>query len=142
MFAVAAGLKLAGLAAGQGMGASGGSGATIFGGLPWWAQGTLVAAELLLAVWLAGGWRPQAAAFSTLVMLSAFLAAVLIEMEKANPRSCGCLGALAPRQATASLALSLGLDCLMILLALWVYFSAPAAPNPSTRVLTSDTPGD
>ena len=129
VFAVTAGLKLAAL---SGRGSHLQAAPTMFSALPTWGQWALVAGELVLAVWLASGWRSRLGAFLTIVVLSGFLAAVIVEMGKSNPHSCGCAGALPIQDPAASLWVTLSADSLLLLLALWVYFaSLPSAPRKS-----------
>jgi len=120
VLAVAAGLKLAWMAGHkQAAGAE-----TLFSGLPMWGKWGLVAAELGLAAWLANGWLQRWAAMAAICLLSVFLCVVVIEMGKVEPKSCGCLGAMAVGSGRTSLWVTLGMDVGLLGLALWVYFAA------------------
>ena len=120
IFAGAAGLKIA---AAQGVTAHPAAGvATMFSALPVWAQWTLITAELLLAIWLVTNYHPRWSTFATIVLLSTFLGAILVEMGKTNPHSCGCLGTLAPASPLQALWMSLTLDVILLAGALWLYY--------------------
>ena len=123
VFAIAAGLKIAWLAGPRAAGAVGGTG-TMFGSLPPWGQWTLIIVELTLAVWLGSGWRPRWGGFLTIVLLSVFLGAIIVEMGKPEPQSCGCMGALSVPKPLLSLWMTLALDSVLLVGALWVYFAS------------------
>jgi len=47
--------------------------------------------ELVLAVWLASGWRVRIPVIAAIVLLSIFSALLAAELSKDNPDPCGCL---------------------------------------------------
>jgi peptidoglycan/LPS O-acetylase OafA/YrhL len=114
VFAATAGLKLAHTSPGMTQ--------TMFSSLPHYLQWLVVGAELLMATWLASNWRPRWSAFFTIVLLSTFLGAILIEMGKPDPQPCGCFGAASTSSAMPGLWLSLAMDCVLLLGALGLYF--------------------
>lgn len=92
-FALAAGLKLARAPEGE----------TMFSELPPLARMALVAIELGLAGMLVSQHFPRLSALGTTLLLCAFMAAVLWELSKADPRPCGCFGTpLSARSAEAT----------------------------------------
>jgi hypothetical protein len=115
VFAVTAGLKL-------GSTSSGVMAQTMFGSLPHAAQRMLVGGELVMAVWLASNWRPRWSAFFTIVVLSTFLGALVVELGKPDPQPCGCLGALSTGSAMRGLWISVALDGIMLIGALFLYY--------------------
>ncbi len=131
VFAITAGLKVAVILQGA---TRGGTAAvvTMFSSLPVAAQWTVVAAELALAVWLATGWRGRWGAFAAIVLLSGFMGAVIVEMGKPIPHPCGCFGALATGSPLRGLWITLSMDALLLLGALWIYFRG--LPRPSRLV--------
>ena len=116
VFAVTAGLKLGSAPS-----------ATMFNSLPPVIQWILLAAELALSLWLASGFLPRWSALATIVVLSTFLGALVVELGKPDPQPCGCLGALSTGSATRGLWISLSLDGVLLLAALWLYFLPDAA---------------
>jgi hypothetical protein len=107
---------------------------TMFGTLHPALQWTLVAGELLLATWLASNWKPRWSAFATITLLSIFASAVIVEITKPAPHSCGCFGTLSPTQSPrAGLAITLAMDALLLLGAFWCYFYTMRAPGPNAR---------
>jgi uncharacterized membrane protein YphA (DoxX/SURF4 family) len=117
VFAVAAGLKL---------GDPGGA-ETIFGALPLWGRWAVIAAELGIAVWLVSGILPRTCAFMTIVLLSVFLGAIVLELGKPVPRPCGCEGAVVilghePSSVRKTLLITLSMDVGLILVALAAYY--------------------
>jgi hypothetical protein len=138
VFAITAGLKVAMIARGA---PAGGTSAvvTMFSALPAWEQWAVVVAELILAVWLATGWRGRWGAFAVIVLLSGFMGAVIVEMGKPIPHPCGCFGALSGGSPLRGLWITLSMDAFLLLGALWIYFKAlprvprsagPDAPSP------------
>ncbi len=119
VFAIAAGLKLAVMVRGGG----GGAAETMFGALPQVYQWALVIAELALALWLGTGWCPRGAAFSTIVLLSTFLSAVIVELGKTDPHRCGCMGSISLGPPRTTLWITLAVDGLLLGGALGVYFA-------------------
>ena len=119
VFAATAGLKLANTSANMTQ--------TMFGSLPHALQWLVVGAELLMATWLASNWRRRGAAFFTIVLLSTFMGAILVEMGKPDPKPCGCFGAVTASSAMPGLWLSLSVDGVMLLGALGLYFWAEKA---------------
>jgi hypothetical protein len=120
IFAIAAGLKLAVL-----FRTTPGVSATLFGTLPVAGRWALVVAELLLAVWLSSGWRQRWAAFATIVVLSVFMGAVIVEMGKPIPHPCGCFGSSTGGSVMRGLWTTLIVDIVMLLGALVAYFQVP-----------------
>jgi hypothetical protein len=114
VFTAAAGLKMGGVTAG-GEGAD-----TMVGALPVWGQWLLVAGELALAVWLVWAWQLRWAAFVTIGVLSTFMGAIIYEMGKPKPLSCGCLGKFSP----PNLWYTLSGDAALLALAVGLYFAA------------------
>jgi hypothetical protein len=98
---------------------------TMSGSLPGWLQICLVSAELLLATWLLTGLAPRLAGLVTIILLSTFFGAILLEMLKEHPQPCGCFGAVYvaandPVIIKRTLAISLAVDSLLMLGALVV----------------------
>jgi hypothetical protein len=113
---------------------------TMFGSLSPALQWTLVAGELLLATWLASNWKPRWSALATITLLSIFACAVIVEITKPAPHSCGCFGTFSPTQSTrGGLALTLSLDALLLLGAFWCYFHTLRMPRPTTPETASQT---
>jgi peptidoglycan/LPS O-acetylase OafA/YrhL len=116
VFAATAGLKVA-------TSHSPGMAQTMFGGLPPLLQWFLVAGELLLATWLASNWKPRWSSFATITLISIFMSAVIVEITKPVPHSCGCFGAFTPTQSTrGSLGITLAMDTVLLLGAFGCYF--------------------
>ncbi len=131
VFAITAGLKVAALVQGA---AHGGAAdvVTMFSSLPPAAQWSVVLVELALSVWLATGWQGRWGAFSAIVLLSAFMGAVIVEMGKPVPHPCGCFGTLSAGSPLRGLWITLSMDIVLLLGALWVYFKAPPrTPRPA-----------
>jgi hypothetical protein len=132
IFAIAAGLKLAAF-----FRTTPGVSATLFDTLPVAGRWALVAVELLLAVWLSSGWRQRWAAFATIVLLSVFMGAVIVEMGKPIPHPCGCFGSSTGGSVMRGLWTTLIVDLVMLLGALVAYFQVPSAkpamPDSSAR---------
>jgi uncharacterized membrane protein YphA (DoxX/SURF4 family) len=128
--------------AGLMMGDPGGA-QTMFGALPAWDRWAIIAAELLLAAWLVSGILPRFCAFIAIVLLSVFLGAIVRELGKAEPRPCGCQGAVAilgheTSSVRKTLKMTLALDAALLLVAMAVYYSANGRRNVSTpRQLTA-----
>jgi hypothetical protein len=127
VFAITAGLKLT-VMVGSGVGGGAGAAVTLFNSQAVWLQWAVVAGELILAVWLATGWRGRWGAFSAIVLLSVFMGAVIVETGKPLPHPCGCFGALASGSVMRGLWITLSVDGVMLLGALWVYFRATRLP--------------
>jgi hypothetical protein len=133
VFAITAGLKSAVLVSAT-QDAQAGAVVTLFDSLPVAERWAVVAAELLLAIWLAAGWRDRWGAFATIVLLSVFMGAVIVEMGKPLPHPCGCFGNFSTGSVTGGLWITLSVDVLMLVGALVVYFfaaprlAAPGAP--------------
>jgi hypothetical protein len=128
VFAITAGLKVATIVQSTRGGAV--ASVTMFSSLSVAEQWAVVAAEMVLAVWLATGWRTRWGAFAAISMLSIFMGAVIVEMGKPIPHPCGCFGALSTGSPLRGLRITLAADVLLILGALWVYFKArPRAPG-------------
>ena len=120
VLAVAAGMKIGGAGGMDG-------GETMFGELPAWGRMAVVAAELAVASWLVSGWRPRWSAMAAIVLLSVFLAAILMELQKPEPRACGCFGVFAPMGMAAirrGLWESLGADGALLACGVAAYLSA------------------
>ena len=136
VFAIAAGLKMAGLMRAV-HGGDAGAMVTLFDSLPPMGRWALVAGELLLAVWLASGWRDRWGAFAAIVLLSVFMGAVIVEMGKPIPHPCGCFGALSAGSPLRGLWITLSMDAFLLLGALWIYFKAlyrrPRLAGPDAR---------
>ena len=136
VFAITAGLKVALIVQGA---TRGGTAAvvTMFSSLPVGAQWAVVVAELILAVWLATGWRGRWGAFAAIVLLSGFMGAVIVEMGKPIPHPCGCFGALSADSPLRGLWITLSMDAFLLLGALWIYFKAlhrgPRLAGPDAR---------
>jgi hypothetical protein len=115
-FAVAAGLKLAQAPEGESM----------FSVLPQAVRTALVAIELSLAGLLVSRHFPRFSAAATALLLCTFLAAILFELTRANPRPCGCFGApVSVRSAEGvrqMLWTTLVFDSLLLIAALAVLF--------------------
>ncbi len=112
VLAIAAGLKIG----------NHGSAETFFSALPHTLQWAVIAAELLLAAWLVSGTSARPAAFAAVLLFSAFLAAILINLGAPAPKSCGCLGNLPVADVATSLQISLGLDVLLLGCSLALYY--------------------
>jgi hypothetical protein len=124
VFAATAGLKVA-------AGHSPAMAQTMFGSLPPALQWSLVAGELLLATWLASNWKPRWSAFTTITLLSTFACAVIVEITKPLPHSCGCFGTFSPTHSpSGGLWITLGMDTLLLLGAFWCYFHTLRTPAP------------
>jgi len=65
---------------------------TMFSSLPQLLRLSLVTGEVVLSLWLLSGRMAKTAAFTTLVLLSLFSGAILLEMGKEHPQPCCCLG--------------------------------------------------
>src|SRR5512140_708161 len=123
VFAITAGLTVAMIVRGA---APGGTAAvvTMFNSLPAGVQWAVVAAELILAVWLGAGWRGRWGAFAAIVLLSGFMGAVIVEMGRPIPHPCGCFGSLSAGSPLRGLWITLSMDSFLLLGALWVYYKA------------------
>jgi hypothetical protein len=130
-FAATAGLKIAAAA-----GHSPAMTQTIFGTLPHSLQWAVIAAELLLALWLASNWKPRLSAFATITLLSMFLCVVIVELTKPVPHNCGCFGSLSDKmKPILGLSITLSLDFILLLGALLLYFATllgPSSPPPAS----------
>jgi hypothetical protein len=126
VFAVTAGLKIAAI-----LGHSPGAPPTMFSVLPSFLQWTVVASELLLAIWLTSNWKPRLSAFATITLLSIFLCAVIVELTKSNPHDCGCFG-----KTSFGLVFTLCLDVLLLLGALFLYFRTLSTPSDTIATPT------
>jgi hypothetical protein len=120
VFAITAGLKVAAMV----QASRGATVVTLFNSLPSWQRWAVVVVELVLAVWLAAGWKPRWGAMAAIVVLSGFMGAVIVEMGRPHPKPCGCFGMLTTGSVAQGLWITFAMDCLMLLGALWVYFRA------------------
>ena len=114
----------------------------MFGGISQtvpWLSWSIIAAEILLGIWLIIAWRHIIAAFVALLLLAIFSGAILHDMAQHYPQPCGCFGAAwkqahEPAAIERGLALGLGRNIVLIAFAAAFMFLDP----PSRSRLDSD----
>ncbi len=87
----------------------------------------LIAAELALAAWLFSGVKSSVAGLLALALISAFTGLLILELQKKNPRPCGCTGSRMIAPDSNGIRTSLQIDAIrnviLIACAGWLYLS-------------------
>lgn len=113
VLAIAAGLKIGNHPGGE----------TLLGSLHPVLQWTIVGVELGIAGWIVSGLWPKVSGYAAIMLFSAFLAVILINMNSPQPKDCGCFGKLAPSgEVMTNLKIMLGVDVVLLGLALALYY--------------------
>lgn len=88
-----------------------------------------IGAEAALALWLVSGVRVDVAGAIVVILLSAFIGLIIMELAKDHPKPCGCMGVRA-RLDENSIRVSLQFDLirngLMTIAAAWLYLCSIA----------------
>jgi uncharacterized membrane protein YphA (DoxX/SURF4 family) len=96
-----------------------------------------IAFEVLLATWLASGWRVSLASLSTVCLLGLFSILIIVELRRSAPQDCGCGIRLViddPEGIRAALKQGLIWNGMWIVLGLWLWVTTPLQPGGDSPV--------
>jgi hypothetical protein len=108
-------------------------GVTLYGSLP--SMGihlpmVIITAEAILGLWLLSGLAGGTAGFTSVITLSLFTGAIILDMFQPHPLPCGCMGAAyvaahSPAAVERGLAMGMARNLFLAILAATVWLCAP-----------------
>jgi hypothetical protein len=107
-----------------------------------WMRLCIIGGESCLAFWLLSGIAKRHAGLVVVMVLSAFSGLIIVEMNKPNPKPCGCLDAPVakeenPQATRRSLVLSLAGNGMMIVGAGWLFLAPVSRQSDFAKLSAS-----